>query len=93
MIYLGKFYLAGITVTKESKSGIHLEAALKELERIVEDMEKGDLSLEEALKQFEKGVKLTKQCQQTLEKAEQKVKILIEKNQELHLEDYQEPTE
>lgn len=66
------------------------EAALEELEKIVENMEDGELSLEDALKQFEKGIKLTKASQQALEKAEQKVKILVEKNQNLSLEDYQE---
>jgi len=78
-------------VTKEQKGAINFEASLQELETIVERMEHGELSLEDALKQFEKGIKLTKQCQQALEKAEQKVKILIEKNNSLELENYQEP--
>ena len=43
-------------------------------------MEKGDLSLEESLKCFERGMNLTKDCQQALYQAEQKVKILLEKN-------------
>ena len=78
-------------MTKEQKGAINFEASLQELETIVERMEHGELSLEDALKQFEKGIKLTKQCQQALEKAEQKVKILIEKNNSLELENYQEP--
>jgi exodeoxyribonuclease VII small subunit len=80
-----------MTVTKEQKGAINFEASLQELETIVERMEHGELSLEDALKQFEKGIKLTQQCQQALEKAEQKVKILIEKNNSLELENYQEP--
>ena len=52
------------------------EQSLKDLETIVEQMEKGDLSLEEALASFERGVALTRACQQALAEAEQKVKIL-----------------
>lgn len=58
------------------------EAALKELEKLLENMESGELSLEESLKAFEQGVKLTTQCQKALSEAEQKVKILTENNEE-----------
>jgi len=60
------------------------EQSLSELEGLVSRMEQGDLSLEEALGAFEEGVKLTRECQQILEQAEQKVQILSEKNGELH---------
>ncbi|MAS83688.1 MAG: exodeoxyribonuclease VII small subunit [Legionellales bacterium] len=59
---------------------IDFEKAFLELEELVETMEEGDLSLEESLKCFEKGILLTKSCQQALSEAEQKVKILLEKN-------------
>ena len=52
------------------------EASLKELESIVEAMEKGGLPLEESLKLFSEGVVLTKKCQEAIKAAEQKVKIL-----------------
>ncbi len=52
------------------------EAQLKELETIVERLERGDVSLEESLKLFEKGVQLARSCQKTLQEAEQKVQIL-----------------
>ncbi|MEE9352685.1 MAG: exodeoxyribonuclease VII small subunit [Thiotrichaceae bacterium] len=52
------------------------EGSMKELEALVESMEKDSLTLEESLKKFEKGVKLTRLCQQALTKAEQDVKIL-----------------
>ena len=58
------------------------ETALKELEKLLENMEGGELSLEESLKAFEQGVKLTAQCQKALSEAEQKVKILTENNEE-----------
>jgi len=57
-----------------------LEEALEELEEVVNQLEQGDLPLEQALKLFERGITLTRSCQRSLEEAEQKVKILSEKN-------------
>jgi len=59
------------------------EEQLTALEEIVNHLEQGDLPLNESLSQFEKGVKLTKDCQNLLNKAEQKVQILSEDNQQL----------
>jgi exodeoxyribonuclease VII small subunit len=53
------------------------EASLAELESLVERLERGDLPLDEALKIFERGVALTRQCQASLETAQQKVEILL----------------
>ncbi|MDB5967650.1 MAG: xseB [Hydrocarboniphaga sp.] len=53
------------------------EDALTELEGIVERMERGDLKLEESLQLFERGVRLTRQCRNSLETAELKVKNLL----------------
>lgn len=69
------------------KSGFDFEKSLGELEAIVEKMESGDLTLEESLQQFEKGVALTRACQKALEDAEQKVKVLMEKDGKSSLED------
>ena len=65
---------------------IDFEKTFTELEKLVNQMEKGDLSLEESLQCFEKGMNLTKNCQQALIEAEQKVKILMEKNKKNSLE-------
>ncbi len=65
------------------KSEPSFEQSLAELEAIVERMEQGELSLEESLAQFERGIALTRQCQQALEQAEQKVAILLENNGKL----------
>ena len=65
------------------KTDINFEKALEELEGIVEDLESGDLSLENSLKSFEKGIKLARQCQEQLSKAELQVQKLIEDNGEL----------
>jgi len=66
-----------------AKKSVNLEKALSELEKLVEEMEQGNLSLEESLKRFEKGIALTSDCQETLQKAELKVQELMEKNGKL----------
>ena len=53
------------------------EDSLKNLESIVEKLEKGDLSLEESLKLFEEGVGLSAVCKKELEEAEGKVQMLV----------------
>ncbi|MGH8583462.1 MAG: exodeoxyribonuclease VII small subunit [Gammaproteobacteria bacterium] len=58
---------------------VDFERALEELETLVEKMETGELSLEESLQHFERGVSLTKTCQKALSEAEQRVKILLDK--------------
>ena len=72
---------------KKSNS-INFEKTLAELEQLVEKMEQGDLSLEESLKYFERGIVLTKTCQQALAEAEQKVRILLEKDGKSELEPF-----
>ena len=62
------------------KQSATFEQALEELEQLVERLEAGDLPLEEALADFERGVKLTRECQQKLASAEQKVKVLMEES-------------
>ena len=52
------------------------EAALQELERIVQAMETGDASLEDSLASYERGMGLLKQCQQALADAERKIRML-----------------
>jgi exodeoxyribonuclease VII small subunit len=72
-----------------AKKTVNFEKALAELEKLVEEMEQGNLSLEESLKRFEKGIALTSDCQQALQKAELKVQELIEKNGELLEKDFE----
>ncbi|MFH0827182.1 MAG: exodeoxyribonuclease VII small subunit [Candidatus Omnitrophota bacterium] len=52
------------------------EEALKKLEKIVEDLEKGDLSLDEALKKYQEGIELSRLCHGRLENAKKKIDIL-----------------
>ena len=55
---------------------IKFEKALEKLEKIVEELENGNVALEEALKKYEEGVKLSRLCQTRLAQAEKKVRIL-----------------
>lgn len=53
------------------------EEALEELEKVVEQIETGDLSLEDSLAAFEEGVKLVKFCNQKLTEVERKIELLV----------------
>ena len=65
------------------------ETSLEKLEKLVEQMEDGDLTLEDSLKTFEEGIRLTRECQQALAAAEQKVKLLIEENGQVTASDFE----
>ena len=53
------------------------EASLNELERIVKQLEDGDLPLEESLKLFEDGVRLSRECRDRLTNAERRIEVLM----------------
>jgi exodeoxyribonuclease VII small subunit len=53
------------------------EESLKQLEKIVDQLERGDLPLEESIRLFEEGVRLSSACKQELDAAEGKVQILM----------------
>jgi len=57
---------------------INLEKSIDDLEKLVEELESGDLPLEKAMKKFEDGIKLTRRCQAALQDAEQKVEVLVQ---------------
>jgi exodeoxyribonuclease VII small subunit len=58
------------------KSPASFEAALQELEQLVQTLEGGGVPLDDALKTYERGVTLLKHCQETLARAEQRIRIL-----------------
>ncbi|MFC3680656.1 exodeoxyribonuclease VII small subunit [Bacterioplanoides pacificum] len=66
--------------TNATQPGFEFETALTQLEQLVQRMESGELSLQDSLQAFEQGVQLTRQCQQALSSAEQRVQILMEQN-------------
>ena len=57
------------------------ESSLEELERIVRELEQGELTLEKSLELFEQGVKLSRACQERLNEAERRIEILTRDNQ------------
>lgn len=64
------------------------ENKMKELEKIVAELEKGDLSLEESVTKFESGMKISKDCSKLLENAEKRITIILENNGEIKEEDF-----
>lgn len=66
------------------------ENKMDELEKIVGELEKGNLSLEEQVKKFEEGMKLSKECNDLLQNAEKRITILLEENGEIKEEEYWE---
>jgi exodeoxyribonuclease VII small subunit len=66
---------------------INFETSIAELEATIVRMEKGEMSLEDALQSFEEGVRLSRECQQLLASAEQRVLLLTEDGEEDFLND------
>jgi exodeoxyribonuclease VII small subunit len=56
------------------------ESSLEELERVVRELEQGDLPLERSLELFEQGVALSRECQERLNQAERRIEILMRDN-------------
>ena len=59
------------------------EQSLKELEQVVTELEKGDLTLDKAIENFEKGIELSKVCGKKLDEAEKKINILVKKEDKI----------
>jgi len=65
------------------------EQSMESLENIVTDLEKGNLNLDESVKKFEEGMKIAKQCNNILEKAEKKITILLENDGKIEEKDFE----
>ncbi len=57
---------------------INFEENMEKLEKIVNELEKGELNLDDSVKKFEEGIQLSKECNKILEEAEKKITILLE---------------
>jgi exodeoxyribonuclease VII small subunit len=68
---------------------LKFEESLQRLERIVADLEKGEVSLEKSVTLFEEGMQLSGQCRKELEQAEGKVEILLKQNGKLQAEAFE----
>jgi exodeoxyribonuclease VII small subunit len=68
-------------MSEESKDfNLTFEEALKELEKIVTDVDAGKIGLEESMSQYESGMKLIKYCRSILEQAEKRIEIIHQEN-------------
>jgi exodeoxyribonuclease VII small subunit len=63
------------------EQGRSFEASLEALERIVRQLESGDLPLDKSLELFEQGIRLSRECQERLSQAERRIEILLRDNQ------------
>lgn len=70
---------------------LSFEASLEELERVVKELESGDLPLERSLELFEKGMALSETCRKQLEEAETRVEMLIRREGKLQPEPFRPP--
>jgi len=64
------------------------EACLEELEKVVKELEGGDLPLERSLELFERGISLSDECRKQLEAAETRVEILLRKEGKIAAEPF-----
>lgn len=69
------------------------EECLQRLEKIVDELEKGNVPLEQAIKLFEEGVQLSDSCRKELDAAEGKVEILLKQNGKLQAEPFEPSAE
>jgi len=67
---------------------VSFEASLEELEKVVKELEGGELPLERSLELFERGVSLSEACRKQLEAAETRVEILLRKEGKISAEPF-----
>ena len=67
---------------------VNFETSMEQLEKIVQELEKGDLNLDDSIKKFEEGMKISKECNEFLEKAEKKITVLINNNENISEEEF-----
>ena len=73
-----------------SQENLDFEQIMLQLDNLVNQLEKGDLPLEDALKAFEKGIKLAQEGQAKFQQAEQRIQILLQKNETAQLADFED---
>ena len=64
------------------------ETCLEELEKLVKELEAGDLSLDRSIELFERGVTLSEACRKQLEDAETRIEMLVRKEGKMTAEPY-----
>ena len=80
-----KFTRKGTLLNMEE---ISFEENMEKLEKIVADLEKGDLDLDESVKKFEQGINISKKCDEILKNAEKKITILLNDDNNIKKENF-----
>ena len=88
LIAIGTFKQSekGMKIRMEEKS---FEENMEQLEKIVTELEKGDVNLDESVKKFEQGMKISKKCNDILENAEKKITILLKQENGIKEENFE----
>lgn len=68
---------------------LDFEKNIEELEKIVNELENGNLNLEDSISKFEQGMKLSKECSKILEDAEKKITILLNNGDDIKEENFE----
>lgn len=67
---------------------LNFEDAMKKLEEIATELEKGNLNLDESVSKFEEGMQISKKCSDLLENAEKRITILLKDGEEIKEENF-----
>jgi exodeoxyribonuclease VII small subunit len=76
---------------KDAPSEVPFEESLARLEKLVADMESGDLSLDQMIAHFEEGSSLVEQCGKKLNEVEQRIEKLVKKDGKITTEPLDPP--
>lgn len=68
---------------------MNFEENIEQLEKVVQELESGNLNLEDSIKKFEEGMNISKKCNEILEEAEKKITILVKKDDKIEEEDFE----
>lgn len=68
---------------------MNFEENIEQLEKIVQELENGNLNLDDSIKKFEEGMTISKKCNEILEEAEKKITILIKKDDKIEEENFE----
>ncbi len=68
---------------------MNFEENIEQLEKIVQELENGNLNLDDSIKKFEEGMNISKKCNEILEEAEKKITILIKKDNKIEEENFE----
>lgn len=68
---------------------MNFEENIEQLEKVVQELESGNLNLEDSIKKFEEGINLSKKCNEILEEAEKKITVLVKKDDKVEEEEFE----